>query len=234
MYNEMKSGAETGWDYSSRWMITDDDTEKPELHHTKPTHIIPVDLNSFMEKNARILAAFARDILMDEAAAEKYTAVANNLRDAINAVLWSDADGSWFDYDMVNKSLRKQFFPSNYVPLWTGSGLPEENKMARKQTEAAVESLRAMDMYPGGVPTSKVQTGEQWDFPNCWPPLEHMLVVGLERTGLEEAKELAFKIAEGRVRGAYVNHLTKGHMFEKVILKYFICLKNYLLILCSF
>lgn len=77
-------------------------------------------------------------------------------------------------------------------------------------------SLASQQLCPGGVPTSYTETGQQWDFPNCWPPLEHMLVVGLERTELPEARELAFRIAEGRVRGAYVNHLTKGHMFEKV------------------
>lgn len=30
------------------------------------------------------------------------------------------------------------------------------------------------------------------------------------------AREAAFKIAERRVRGCYVNHKAKGHMFEKV------------------
>ena len=42
-----------------------------------------------------------------------------------------------------------------------------------------------------------------------------MIVQGLELTGLIEAKELAFMIAEKRVRGAYLNFLDKGHMFEK-------------------
>ena len=31
----------------------------------------------------------------------------------------------------------------------------------------------------GGVPTSLVQSGQQWDFPNAWPPLQHVLVEGL-------------------------------------------------------
>ncbi len=49
--------------------------------------------------------------------------------------------------------------------------------------------------FEGGVPTSRVRSGEQWDEPNCWPPLEHMLAVGLERTGLERARELAYQVS---------------------------------------
>ena len=72
-----------------------------------------------------------------------------------------------------------------------------------------------MGFFTGGLPTSVTQTGQQWDFPNCWPPLEHMVVQGLEKTGLVQAKEMAFHIAERRVRGCYLNFLSKGHMFEK-------------------
>lgn len=25
--------------------------------------------------------------------------------------------------------------------------------------------------YPGGIPTSLIKSGHQWDFPNAWPPL---------------------------------------------------------------
>ena len=59
------------------------------------------------------------------------------------------------------------------------------------------------------------KTGQQWDFPNCWPPLEHMVVQGLKKTGLLQAEEMAFNIAERRVRGCYQNFLSKGHIFEK-------------------
>jgi alpha,alpha-trehalase len=57
-----------------------------------------------------------------------------------------------------------------------------------------------LGLYPGGLPTTFTKTGQQWDFPNCWPPLEHMVVQGLEKTGLAEAKEMAFVLAERRVR----------------------------------
>lgn len=32
--------------------------------------------------------------------------------------------------------------------------------------------------FPNGVPTSLRQSGQQWDYPNAWPPLQHMLISG--------------------------------------------------------
>lgn len=32
--------------------------------------------------------------------------------------------------------------------------------------------------FPNGVPTSLRQSGQQWDYPNAWPPLQHMLIEG--------------------------------------------------------
>ena len=76
-----------------------------------------------------------------------------------------------------------------------------------------------LEAFPGGVPTTLVQTSEQWDFPNCWPPLEHILVLGLEKTNLPEAKAFAFSIAEKRVLNSYLNFQQLGHMYEKVYMQ---------------
>ena len=54
----MKTGAESGWDYSSRWFVTDKNNNSGCLKDTKPRAIVPVDLNSIMAKNAEILAHF--------------------------------------------------------------------------------------------------------------------------------------------------------------------------------
>ena len=107
------------------------------------------------------------------------------------------------------------FDSSNLWPLWSEA---YDNDKKNKFTSAAVSYLQRqhLDKFVGGVPATFVQTGEQWDFPNCWPPLEHMLVQGLEKTGLPDGKSLAFQIAQRRIQSAYLNFLEKGHMYEKV------------------
>lgn len=32
--------------------------------------------------------------------------------------------------------------------------------------------------YKNGLPTSLAKTGQQWDMPNAWPPLQHMVIAG--------------------------------------------------------
>merc|ERR1719222_1630723 len=58
-YVHMKSGAESGWDYSSRWFVGNESFhEEEELLKVRTADILPVDLNSFLCKNAKILADF--------------------------------------------------------------------------------------------------------------------------------------------------------------------------------
>ena len=104
---------------------------------------------------------------------------------------------------------------SNIWPLWCEAY--DETKK-HKFDAAAVRYIQKQNLesFPGGVPTSLVKTLEQWDFPNCWPPLEHVLVLGLEKTNLPEAKSLAFTIAEKRVLNSHLNFQQHGHMYEKV------------------
>ena len=214
-YWEMKTGAETGWDYSSRWMIKEGHNQGL-LSDTKARHIIPVDLNAFLALNAKILSKFVQLLQPDNfEQTNNFNQIATELVDAMDEILWDDEDGIWYDYDMLNLTPRKYYTPSNLIPLWTESFSSSESR--EHQIQASVQYLQRQNLglFPGGVPTTYTQSGQQWDFPNCWPPLEHMLVQGLEKTGLEEGKELAFAIAEKRVRGSFVNFTNKEHMFEK-------------------
>merc|ERR1719376_1417660 len=48
-YIHMKSGAESGWDYSSRWFVTNKErSAEDELLDVQTGNILPVDLNSFL------------------------------------------------------------------------------------------------------------------------------------------------------------------------------------------
>ena len=205
MYWELKTGAETGWDYSTRWYIP----TNGDLQDTKPRSIIPVDLNCFHAQNAQILSEYFT-LFQNDSEAQKYQEIYRGHNESISQVLWHAQDGIWYDYDFQNSVSRPYFSPSNLTPLWTGNG-------SKAQEKSAVDYLSRQNLedFPGGVPTTFQESGQQWDFPNCWPPLEHILVQGLEKTGLPEARQMAFTIASQRVQGCYVNFQQKGHMFEK-------------------
>ena len=112
LYWELKTGAESGWDYSSRWFSNKNNTKKDtieSLKDIKPRSIIPVDLNSILATNARIISQYYQDYFSDKERGSKYKDIADNLKDSIENVLWNDEEGIWFDYDLNEGHQRRQF-----------------------------------------------------------------------------------------------------------------------------
>lgn len=68
----------------------------------------------------------------------------------------------------------------------------------------------------GGTPTSLDETGEQWDFPNAWAPLQSMIIVGLYATNYEPAITLSKELATRWLRSNYQGFINYKEMFEKV------------------
>jgi alpha,alpha-trehalase len=65
---------------------------------------------------------------------------------------------------------------------------------------------------PGGVATTEFDTGEQWDAPNGWAPLEWMTIWGLDRCG---QKDLAADIAARWVKLVEKVYKETGKLMEK-------------------
>ncbi len=52
------------------------------------------------------------------------------------------------------------------------------------EARAVAERLRREFLKPGGFVTTTVNSGQQWDAPNGWPPLQWLAVAGLRRYGI--------------------------------------------------
>ena len=48
---------------------------------------------------------------------------------------------------------------------------------------ATAQSIKRGLLRPGGLATTQVTTGQQWDEPNGWAPLQYLAVIGLRRYG---------------------------------------------------
>jgi len=138
--------------------------------------------------------------------------LANQLKTTINELLWDEGEGCWFDFDIINLKLRKEFYPSNLSPLWAGAEKSPDDVLRVMEYMNKVGAL----VYPGGVPTSLAHPGEQWDFPNGWAPLQHLIVEALDRSGNSKAQSLAMELAEKWVSTNYKAFKQVGKMFEKV------------------
>jgi alpha,alpha-trehalase len=216
LYANLKTGAESGWDFSSRWYVVPEGESLIEgnLTHTKTRDIIPVDLNSFMYWNAALLEKFC-GLINDRSVCDPvvYGVYKEAFKTSIREVLWDEELGAWFDYDFVRGKKRKYFYPTNITPLWVGA----QHGTMEAMTKRVVNYLQASGAtnFPGGVPTSMLQTGLQWDFPNGWAPLNHIVVEALENSGEPSAKNLAFQLAEKWTRSNHLAYLQTEAMFEK-------------------
>ncbi|KAK4338529.1 hypothetical protein RND71_043016 [Anisodus tanguticus] len=209
LYRELASAAESGWDFSSRWM-----RNESALTTTTTTSIIPVDLNTFLLK-MELDIAFLANIIGESSMVARFTEASQNKEKAMNSIFWNAEMGQWLDYWFANSNTsediykwedlhqNKKSFASNFVPLWT-------------ELFRSVQSLRSSGLLqPAGIAMTLSNTGQQWDFPNGWPPLQHIIIEGLARSGLEEARALAKDIAVRWIRTNYVAYKKTGAMYEK-------------------
>ncbi|XP_008799558.1 probable trehalase [Phoenix dactylifera] len=220
-YRQVASTAESGWDFSSRWMSNSSD-----LTTLATTSIIPVDLNAFIYKMELDIAFFAK-LIGDNSTSEKFLAASKARQAAIKSIFWNSEMEQWLDYWLISKSnceevyqweahyQNRNIFASNFIPLWIetyNTDLCKDGTMVEK----VLKSLQSSGLlHVAGIATSLSNTGQQWDFPNGWAPLQHMIVEGLTKSGSKEAKSVAEDIAIRWIRTNYAAYMKTGAMHEK-------------------
>ncbi|XP_031719468.1 trehalase [Anarrhichthys ocellatus] len=205
LWIDLKAGAEFGWDFTFRWYMYGTGS----LGKTSTSQVLPTDLNVLLCLNERTLASFHWVSDGDSAALYDHNAVRR--LEAIESVLWDAERGAWFDFNLMTHSKNFEFYPSNLAPVWARCYSPAE--MGEKAVEYLKESGALQ--FPNGVPTSLRESGQQWDYPNAWPPLQHMLIDGLSKLPPENAKQLAFDLAQRWIKTNWLAYMKYDAMFEK-------------------
>ncbi|XP_072382774.1 trehalase-like [Diabrotica undecimpunctata] len=210
-YKNLKSGAESGWDFSSRWILREDGTSGPDLPDIDTFRVIPVDLNAFLCKSFKELSRFY-SILGNVDKAQEWSGRADKLEKGIQKFLYSEEYGVWYDFDIKSGKSRKGFYPSNLAPLWTGDF--DKNP---ETGEKVVQYLKNnnIDDFKGGIPSSLLDSGEQWDMPNAWPPLQEIVILGLKNTNNSVALDMAEELAKRYVDACMLGYEKTQMMYEK-------------------
>ncbi len=199
LYRDIRSACESGWDFSSRWFA---DPQRLETIHT--TDIIPVDLNALLYQAERVLAQ-AHLAAGEEERYNYYLQRAADRQSALLNLAW-DAEQGWFrDYDFKRKAFTPVLSMAGAYPLFFPMATPDQGK-------AAAQTMRERFLMPGGLVSTPINSGQQWDAPNGWAPLQWVGIKGLRNYG---ADELA---AEVRRRWIDLNvnvYNNTGKMVEK-------------------
>lgn len=208
-YTHIKSAAESGWDFSSRWVTHSGDMQFNPTDVTT-AQILPVDLNSIFAGSLKKFGELKSKLKLS---GTKWYRLAKEWRYAIDFFFWDPEDGVWYDFDSQTMSKRKKFYLSCAAPLWAGAVEVYNIKDHAKRFISYLQSTGVLQ-YNGGVPVSLWKTGEQWDFPNAWPPLQSILIGALENSNCSQGKQLARKLA--KVCSAnYIGYKKSQKMFEK-------------------
>jgi alpha,alpha-trehalase len=174
LYRNVRAAAESGWDFSSRWM-----RDPADLRTLETTDLVPVDLNSLLYHAERLIAALltTRGHRGDAAMARRFVTEAARRRDALLAAAFDTATGFFYDFRWrTGERVADRPTLAAVVPLYFGLA-------TSTQGDGVAARLERDFLRDGGFVTTLVTSGQQWDAPNGWPPLEWMAIEGLRRYG---------------------------------------------------
>ncbi len=178
LYTHLRSGAASGWDFSSRWYLS-----KGDFGSTKTADILPVDLNCllyFMEKS--IARGYA--LKGDGENEAQFMERAEERKAAIQELFWNPSENYFYDYNFSEKTHGRTATLAGAFPLFFELATPE-------QAAAVKDKLMYQFLKDGGLVTTLEDSGQQWDAPNGWAPLQYVAVEGLLNYGyVDEARTI--------------------------------------------
>ncbi|OGR81099.1 MAG: hypothetical protein A2X32_08930 [Elusimicrobia bacterium GWC2_64_44] len=178
VYRDIRAAAESGMDFSSRWFA-----DGRTLASIETVSIAPVDLNCLLYDVEMTLHELYK--ASDPGKARVFKSRAENRKNAINELMY-DAEKKYYEDYYFRKGARTgRLTPAAMYPFFLKVA-PES------RVPGTVKMIKGELLKAGGIVTSLTATGQQWDSPNGWPPLQWVTVSGLENYGQHE---LAMEIA---------------------------------------
>jgi alpha,alpha-trehalase len=187
LWGEIAAAAESGRDFSCRW-FGNEGPQAGKMGSTRTSAIIPVELNAIICSNLRIFSKFYELLGQPDKAITTY-AQFQLMREAIHQVFWNETHGCWFDFDVTKNAQIEVFFDTNLFPLFAGCS---HDDLDGSRIVAYLSNNGILNYQ--GIPTSLITSGQQWDFPSGWAPMNWIAICGLKAIGqIELAKTLAAK-----------------------------------------
>jgi alpha,alpha-trehalase len=158
---------ESGFDPSFRFGPFDGSTH----------HYAPVCLNSLLYRYEQDLAWMATT-LGNPGQATRWQSAAAARKTAMERYLWQPELGVYADYNFVRRRASSYPYVTSLYPLWAGVATPEQ----------ATRMVARLGLFErsGGLATSNVNSGVQWDEPYGWAPTNWLAVAGLDAYGFHE------------------------------------------------
>ncbi|HEU4716049.1 MAG TPA: trehalase family glycosidase, partial [Candidatus Saccharimonadales bacterium] len=129
LYLHLRAGAESGWDFSSRWF-----TNPNDIRTIHTADIIPVDLNSLLYMLEETIAETYR-LLRQPLLAGKFHAAAEQRLKGVQQYCWSDAEGFFVDYNFHHNQPTGHLTLAGVFPLYAKMATSKQASAVAKKLE---------------------------------------------------------------------------------------------------
>ena len=196
---DIRAACESGWDFSSRWC-----RDPAALESIRTTDLVQVDLNSLLYFLEMQLAK-AYELSGNSEKHTLYQDKAKARKEAIDRYFWNEKLGTYTDYQWLSGESIESIHAAALFPLYF-------NLASQAQAERVASLAEKELIKDGGILTTNFESGQQWDAPNGWAPLQWIAIKGLRNYG---QNDLA-----GTIRERWISLNTKvfkntGKLMEK-------------------
>lgn len=199
LFRDIRSACESGWDFSSRWLA-----DERSMASIRTSQILPVDLNAAMYKLESTLARAFRTT-HNSGKSRRFEDRAEARKQMLQSMFFNDKEGFFVDLSLPDLQPTGTLSLAAAYPLFFELASPEQASRVRQR-------IRKEFLRPGGWVTTLNTSGQQWDAPNGWAPLQWIVYVGLNRYGFSaEAEEGARRWVKNNV----AVYRSSGRLLEK-------------------
>jgi len=200
IFRDIRAAAESGWDFSTRWF---DDGRT--LKKISTTHIIPVDLNCLLYHLEMTLSGAYR-YRSDLTNSRTYEQLALHRKQLIRQYFWNEEKGYFFDYNIETSRQTTQYTLAGLFPLFF-------HLVDTLEAERVKQVIEDKFLKAGGlVTTATPESGQQWDYPNGWAPLQWIGYIACQNYGFHT---MAQEIAKRWITLNAKVYFETGKMMEK-------------------
>jgi alpha,alpha-trehalase len=168
VYRDLRAAAESGWDFSSRWL-----DDRRTLATIRTTDFAPVDLNSLLYQLEMTIARGCEAAGRGDCQRDMQSR-AKARQFAVSRFMWSGRLNAFVDFDWRNRQPSYRLTAASVYPLFVGLATSRE-------AQRVADTVHASLLMKHGLATTLEDSGEQWDDPNGWAPLQWIAIAGLRR-----------------------------------------------------
>jgi alpha,alpha-trehalase len=199
VYRHLRAAAESGWDFCSRWF-----TDAARMETICTTNLLPVDLNCLLlHLEETLLGIYTTK--NETALMTSFGERVGKRKQAIQTCCWNNVKGFYFDYNHYTQQQSAHYTLAAVFPLFFSVA-------TAVQAQQVAQKIAEKFLHTGGLVTTLVITGQQWDAPNGWAPLQWMAYKGLMNYG---HTELAKQIKDRWMATNEKVYAHTGKMMEK-------------------